>query len=90
MNALHGPMNFDELEALLGRVFSPAAVGEWALLLACLGLAALVAWWAARRGTRGTVLIGDGALGGAFDGALFPLLALALVFVDLYRNNLVY
>jgi small-conductance mechanosensitive channel len=76
MNALHGPMNFDELEALLGRVFSPAAVGEWALLLTCLGLAALVAWWAGRRGTRGTVLIGEGAL----DGALFPLLALALVF----------
>ena len=36
MNSMHQPLSLTELQALLTRVFSPDALGEWALLLACL------------------------------------------------------
>ena len=68
------PMSLTELQALLTRVFSANAGVEWALLLACLGLAALLSWALSRAVTRRphSVLFGHRVL----DGALFPLLAL--------------
>lgn len=78
MNSMHQPLSLTELQALLSRVFSPAALGEWALLLACLALAALLSWALSRAITRreASVLFGRRVI----DGALFPLLALALAF----------
>ena len=78
MNSMHQPLSLNELQALLTRVFSPDALGEWALLLGCLALAALVSWALFRAVTRrdNSLLFGDGVI----DGALFPLLALGLAF----------
>jgi small-conductance mechanosensitive channel len=72
------PLSLDELQALLARVFSANALAEWALLLACLGLAALLSWALSRAATQRprSVLFGRRVI----DGALFPLLALALSF----------
>jgi small-conductance mechanosensitive channel len=78
MNSMHQPLSLNELQALLGRVFSTAALAEWALLLGCLVLAALLSWALSRAVTKreNSVLFGERVI----DGALFPLLALALVF----------
>lgn len=78
MNSMHEPLSLSELQALLGRVFSTAALAEWALLLGCLTLAALLSWALFRTVTRreNSVLFGARVI----DGALFPLLALALAF----------
>jgi small-conductance mechanosensitive channel len=75
---MHQPLSLVELQALLTRVFSADALAEWALLLACLALAALLSWGLARAATRreNSVLFGDRVI----DGALFPLLALGLAF----------
>jgi small-conductance mechanosensitive channel len=75
---MHQPLSLTELQALLGRAFSAEALAEWALLLACLGLAALLSWGLSRAATRRehSVLFGERVI----DGALFPLLALALAF----------
>ncbi len=78
MNSMHQPLSLSELQALLTRVFSVDAVGEWALLLACLTFAGLFCWALARATTKrdNSVLLGERVV----DGALFPLLALALAF----------
>ncbi len=75
---MHQPLSLTELQALLGRVFSAEALAEWALLLGCLALAALLSWALSRAATRRehSVLFGERVI----DGALFPLLALALAF----------
>ncbi|MBW8844708.1 MAG: mechanosensitive ion channel [Burkholderiales bacterium] len=75
---MHQPLSLTELQALLSHVFSTAAFGEWALLLGCLLLAALVCLVLGRTTLRRprSVLFGDRVI----DGALFPLLALALAF----------
>ncbi|MDR7295250.1 small-conductance mechanosensitive channel [Pelomonas aquatica] len=75
---MHQPLSLNELRALLGRVFSMDALAEWGLLLGCLALAALLSWALSRAVTRrgNSVLFGERVL----DGALFPLLALALAF----------
>jgi len=75
---MHQPLSLSELQALLSQVFSTAAFGEWALLLACLLLAALICFALSRTALRrpNSVLFGDGVI----DGALFPVLALALAF----------
>ncbi|WP_233372332.1 mechanosensitive ion channel family protein [Roseateles cellulosilyticus] len=71
-------MSLNELQALLARVFSAAALGEWALLLAALLLAGLVSAVLSRAVERRelSVLFGERL----FDGALFPLLAMAFAF----------
>lgn len=76
---MHQPLSLNELQALLARAFSVAALGEWALLLAALLLAGLVSAAMARAAGRRelSVLFGERFI----DGALFPLLALAFVFV---------
>jgi small-conductance mechanosensitive channel len=78
MNPMHQPLSLNELQALLARVFSMDALAEWGLLLGCLALAALLSWALSRAVTRrdNSVLFGERVL----DGALFPLLALALAF----------
>lgn len=78
MNSMHQPLSLTELQALLGRVFSADALAEWGLLLACLALAALLSWALSRAVTKrdNSVLFGERVI----DGALFPLLALALAF----------
>ncbi|WP_241517068.1 mechanosensitive ion channel family protein [Roseateles puraquae] len=78
MNSMHQPLSLNELQALLTRVFSPDALGEWALLLGCLALAGLFSWVLSRAVTQreNSVFFGDRVI----DGALFPLLALALAF----------
>lgn len=78
MNSMHQPLSLSEFQALLTRVFSTDALAEWALLLACLAFAALFSWVLARAATKrdNSVLFGDRVI----DGALFPLLALALAF----------
>ncbi len=78
MNPIHRPLSLNELQALLGRVFSTAALGEWALLLGCLLLAALLCLALGRTTLRRprSVLFGERLI----DGALFPLLAVALAF----------
>lgn len=78
MNSMHQPLSLNELQALLARVFSADALAEWALLLGCLALAALLSWALSRAITRreNSVLFGRNVL----DGALFPLLALAFAF----------
>ena len=78
MNPMHQPLSLAELQALLTRVFSPDALGEWALLLGCLTMAGLFSWALSRAATRreNSVLFGERVI----DGALFPLLALALAF----------
>ena len=75
---MHQPLSLSELQALLSHVFSTAAFGEWALLLSCLLVAALVSLVLGRTSLRRphSVLFGDRVI----DGALFPLLALALAF----------
>ncbi|MFK4705162.1 small-conductance mechanosensitive channel [Roseateles asaccharophilus] len=78
MNSMHQPLSLTELQALLGRVFSAEALAEWGLLLGCVALAALLSWVLSRKATKRehSVLFGDRVI----DGALFPLLALALAF----------
>lgn len=78
MKSIHQPLSLNELQELLRRVFSADALAEWALLLGCLALAALVSWALARAATKRdhSVLFGARVI----DGALFPLLALALAF----------
>lgn len=78
MNSMHQPLSLAELQALLTRVFSPDALGEWALLLSCLAVAGLFAWALSRAVTQrpNSVFFGERVI----DGALFPLLALALAF----------
>ncbi|MDR7332200.1 mechanosensitive ion channel domain-containing protein [Roseateles asaccharophilus] len=75
---MHQPLSLTELQALLGRVFSAEALAEWGLLLGCVALAALLSWVLSRKATKRehSVLFGDRVI----DGALFPLLALALAF----------
>lgn len=75
---MHQPLSLTELQALLARVFSADAIAEWALLLACLALAALLSWALSRAVMKreNSVLFGDRVV----DGALFPMLALALAF----------
>ena len=75
---MHQPLSLTELQALLARVFSADALAEWAVLLACLALAVLLSWALSRAVTKreNSVLFGDRVV----DGALFPLLALALAF----------
>jgi small-conductance mechanosensitive channel len=75
---MHQPLSLNELQALLARVFSADALGEWALLLGCLGVAGLLSWALSRTVTKreNSVLFGERVV----DGALFPLLALALAF----------
>ncbi len=72
------PLNLNELQALLGRAFSPGALGEWGVLLGCLLLAALGTLVLSRTAPRHrlSVLFGERVI----DGALFPLLAMALAF----------
>ncbi|MFT7773820.1 mechanosensitive ion channel family protein [Roseateles sp.] len=72
------PLNLNELQALLGRAFSPSALGEWAVLLGCLLLAALSTLVLSRSAQRHrlSVLFGERVI----DGALFPLLAMAFAF----------
>ncbi|HEY9108897.1 MAG TPA: mechanosensitive ion channel domain-containing protein [Roseateles sp.] len=78
MNSMHQPLSLAELQALLARVFSVDALAEWALLLACLAIAGLLSWTLLRTATKRehSVLFGDRVI----DGAMFPLLALALAF----------
>jgi len=78
MNSMHQPLSLAELQALLSRVFSADALAEWGLLLACLAVAGFFSWTLARAATKreNSVLFGDRVI----DGALFPLLALALAF----------
>ncbi len=75
---MNQPWNLNELEGLLARAFSPAALGEWAALLGCLLLAGLISLALARATERRhlSVLFGRRVI----DGALFPLLAMALAF----------
>lgn len=76
---MHQPLSLDELQALLGRAFSAAALGEWMLLLACLltaGLVSLLLSRAASQRHHLSVLFGRRVI----DGALFPLLAVGLAF----------
>ncbi|MFG6490396.1 mechanosensitive ion channel family protein [Roseateles sp. BYS78W] len=75
---MHQPLSLNELQALLARVFSADALAEWALLLGCLTLAAMVSWALFHAATKrdNSVLFGERVI----DGALFPLLALALAF----------
>ncbi|MGQ3050461.1 MAG: mechanosensitive ion channel family protein [Roseateles sp.] len=72
------PLNMNELQALLGRAFSADALAEWAVLLGCLLLAGLLSWVLSRAVNKreSSVLFGERVI----DGALFPLLALALTF----------
>jgi len=74
---MHQPLSLNELQALLSRAFSASALGEWMLLLACLLLAGLVSAVLARAAERRhlSVLFGERVI----DGALFPLLAVALL-----------
>ncbi|WP_458232368.1 mechanosensitive ion channel family protein [Roseateles sp. P5_E8] len=75
---MHQPLSLTELQALLTRVFSTDALAEWALLLGCLALAGLLSWglWRTVMKRENSVLFGERVI----DGALFPLLALALAF----------
>ncbi|RZL37456.1 MAG: mechanosensitive ion channel [Rubrivivax sp.] len=75
---MHQPLSLAELQALLTRVFSAEAIAEWALLLGCLAVAGLLSWALSRAVAKrdNSVLFGDRVI----DGALFPLLALALAF----------
>lgn len=75
---MNQPLNLNELEGLLARAFSAAALGEWAALLGCLLLAGAASLALARAtGQRQlSVLFGRRVI----DGALFPLLAMALAF----------
>lgn len=72
---MHQPLSLNELQALLGRAFSVAALGEWMLLLASLLLAGLVSAVLSRASERRHLSVLFGAR--IIDGALFPLLALA-------------
>jgi small-conductance mechanosensitive channel len=75
---MHQPLSLNELQSLLRHVFSTEAFGEWALLLGCLLIAALVCFTLSRTALKrpNSVLFGDGVI----DGALFPLLAVGLAF----------
>ena len=72
------PLTFDELQALAANLLKPAALTELALLLACLGLAWLLALGVRRSMTPRphSVLFGRRV----YDGVLFPVLALLLAF----------
>ena len=71
-------LTLDELQALAANLFKPAALTELALLLACLGLAWLLALGVRRTMTPRphSVLFGRKL----YDGVLFPVLALLLAF----------
>lgn len=75
---MNKPLTFEELQALGDNLLKPAALTELGLLLACLGLAWLIAWRLQRRLPLRphSVLFGRHL----FDGVLFPLLALVLAF----------
>ena len=75
---MNHPLTFDELQALAANLFKPAALTELALLLACLGLAWLLALGVRRMMTPRphSVLFGRKL----YDGVLFPVLALLLAF----------
>jgi small-conductance mechanosensitive channel len=74
---MHQPLSLTELQDLLGRAFSASALAEWMLLLACLLGAGLISAVLARAAERRhlSVLFGERVI----DGALFPLLAVALL-----------
>jgi len=76
---MHEPLNLTELQALLARAFSASALVEWLLLLGCLLLAGLVSFLLYRATPRQpqSVLFGRRVV----DGALLPVLAVALAFV---------
>lgn len=76
---MHEPLNLTELQALLARAFSAAALAEWLLLLGCLLLAGLISYLLYRATPRQpqSVLFGRRVV----DGALLPVLAVALAFV---------
>ncbi len=78
MNDMHQPLSLTELQALLTRAFGVNAVGEWLLLLGCLLLAGLLSAALARAVPRQRFSVLFGAR--VFDGALFPLLAMAFAF----------
>ncbi|MDO8376966.1 MAG: mechanosensitive ion channel [Aquabacterium sp.] len=78
----------DSLPGLLAALARPTALVELGLLLGCLALSWLVCTWLRPRdvaavGEAGTPAAGDGIWFGqrGFDGALFPVLALALAVV---------
>lgn len=75
---MNKPLTFEELQALGINLLKPAALTELGLLLACLGLAWLIAWRLQRRvpSRPHSVLFGRYV----FDGVLFPVLALMLAF----------
>lgn len=76
---MHEPLNLTELQALLSRAFSASALDEWLLLLGCLLLAGLISYLLYRATPRlpQSVLFGRRVI----DGALLPVLAVALAFV---------
>lgn len=76
---MHEPLNLTELQALLARAFSAAALAEWLLLLGCLLLAGLASFLLYRATPRQpqSVLFGRRVI----DGALLPVLAVALAFM---------
>ena len=80
MNGVHQAISLQELRHLLVRIFSGDALGEWGLLLGCLGLALLLSWGLRRllfsQHARGSVMFGRRIV----DGALFPLLAMGFAF----------
>ncbi|MFG6413694.1 mechanosensitive ion channel family protein [Roseateles sp. DC23W] len=76
---MNEPLNLHQLQGLLRHAFSTDALVEWALLLSCLLLAGGISWALSRAAQRHDlgVLFGRRVL----DGALFPVLAVALAFV---------
>jgi len=80
VNGVHQAISLQELRHLLVRIFSGDALGEWGLLLGCLGLALLLSWGLRRllfsQHARGSVMFGRRIV----DGALFPLLAMGFAF----------
>lgn len=75
---MNQPLTFAELQTLGAALLKPSALTEFALLLACLGLAWLAIWRAQRSMPErpASVLFGRHVV----DGVLFPLLALLLAF----------
>lgn len=76
---MHEPLNLTELQALLTHAFSASALVEWLLLLGCLLLAGLISYLLYRATPRlpHSVLFGRRVI----DGAMLPVLAVALAFV---------
>ncbi|HEY1091918.1 MAG TPA: mechanosensitive ion channel domain-containing protein [Burkholderiaceae bacterium] len=78
---MNRPMNLDEFQDLLAALQRPQALSEAAVLLSCLVLAGLLVWLMQLRRPKGaggedSVLFGRRVV----DGALFPVIALALAF----------